>query len=65
MSAGLVFTLLGGIYIVIGGLGIEVFNGYTFREVQETGFMVLLFGSLMMTIEKATDRIVKALKEEK
>ena len=65
MSAGLVFTLLGGIYIVIGGLGIEVFNGYTFREVEETGLIIFLFGGLMMTIEKATDKIVKALKEEK
>ena len=62
MSMGLVFTLLGTIYIVIGGLGIEVFNGYTFREVQETGLIVMLFGCLMLTIEKAADRIIKALK---
>ena len=67
MSSGVWFVILGLIYIWAGALEFEIFASevFTFKETELVGFIMFLFGCLMMTIEKATDKIVKALKEEK
>ncbi len=66
MRAGVLFTILGIIYMWGGtyewyGLENDVF---TFKEINFIGIITMLFGCLMLTIEKAGDDIIKALKKE-